>query len=371
MIQVDRRIFIHFDYTLPFLLAPIIIMSYFLVHELHPALADKQLIYFTTALITFAIFFLLPIRKLLWLIPIFYWLNIGLLLSVKFLGVTKFGAQRWVEIPFVNFTIQPSEITKIAFIMMLGYLIKNNPPNSEKGYGFVEFLKFSVYILIPFVLILTQPDLGSALIFLIVGYGVLFIVGVNYKIWLWILLSIVVTAPLIYSSLHDYQKKRIKDFVAEKPSYHVRQSIIAIGSGGLIGQVESEATQSHLKFLPIAMSDFIFSFYIERFGFWGGVILIVVYSLIILHLLMILVYMKGDYLTQVVAASLAFLFFLYTGINIAMTLGLAPVVGLPLPLFSYGGSSFLTFVILIGILENLLSFQHDELYDSVKYNIKD
>ena len=371
MIQIDRRIFIHFDYTLPFLLAPIIIMSYFLVHELHPALADKQLIYFSTAFITFALFFLLPIRKLLWMIPIFYWINIGLLLSVKFLGVTKFGAKRWLEVPFLNFTIQPSEIMKIAFIMMLGYLIKNNPPDSEKGYGVSEFLKFTVYILIPFVLILTQPDLGSALILLIVGYGVLFIVGVNYKIWISILLSIAVAAPLIYSSLHDYQKKRIKDFIAEKPSYHVRQSIIAIGSGGLTGQDESEATQSHLKFLPIAMSDFIFAFYIERFGFWGGVILIVVYALIILHLLMILLYMKGDYLTQVVAGSLAFLFFLYTGINIAMTLGLAPVVGLPLPLFSYGGSSFLTFVILIGVLENLVSFQHDELYDSVKYNLKD
>jgi len=196
-------------------------------------------------------------------------------------------------------------------------------------------------------------------------------VGVNHKIWISILLSIAVAAPLIYSSLHDYQKKRIKDFIAEKPSYHVRQSIIAIGSGGLTGQDESEATQSHLKFLPIAMSDFIFAFYIERFGFWGGVILIVMYALIILQLLMILLYMKGDYLTQVVAGSLAFLFFLYTGINIAMTLGLAPVVGLPLPLFSYGGSSFLTFVILIGVLENLVSFQHDELYDSVKYNLKD
>ncbi len=125
MIQIDRRILIHFDYTLPILLAPIVAMSYFLIHELHPALADKQLIYFSTGLITFAIFFLLPIRKLLWLIPVFYWINIALLLSVKFLGVTKFGARRWLELPFLNFTIQPSEITKIAFIMMLGYLINH------------------------------------------------------------------------------------------------------------------------------------------------------------------------------------------------------------------------------------------------------
>jgi len=346
-------------------------MSYFLVQELHPALADKQLIYFSTGLIIFFIFFITPIRKLLWLIPVFYWGSIAMLLSVKFLGVSKYGAKRWLEVPFLNFTLQPSELTKISFILMLGYLIKNNPPNSERGYGFKDFLKFSFYIIIPFVLILTQPDLGSALIFLIVGYGVLFIIGVNYKIWISILVAIAIATPLIYSSLHNYQKKRITDFVSENPSYHVRQSIIAIGSGGLTGQVESEATQSHLKFLPIAMSDFIFAFYIERFGFWGGVLLIFVYALIILHLLSILIYMKGDYLTQVVSGSLALLFFLYTGINIAMTLGLAPVVGLPLPVFSYGGSSFLTFIILIAILENLLSFRHDELYDSVKYDFKD
>ncbi|MCH9813126.1 MAG: rod shape-determining protein RodA [Epsilonproteobacteria bacterium] len=368
MLQIDRRIFIYFDYILPLLLIPIISISYFLIQELHPELADKQLIYFSTGMVTFILFFLLPIRKLLWLIPLFYWINIILLLSVEFFGVTKLGATRWLEIPFVNFTIQPSEIMKIAMILMLGYLIKTHPPEEEHGYGIKEFLRFSFYIIIPFSLILMQPDLGSALILLFVGYGVLFVIGVNYKIWLSILLSVIIAAPLIYNSLHEYQKVRIKDFLAEKPSYHVRQSIIAIGSGGLSGQEESEATQTHLKFLPIAMSDFIFSFYIERFGFWGGVILIMIYALIILHLLLVILYMKGDYLIQVLASSLAFLFFLYTGVNIAMTIGYAPVVGLPLPLFSYGGSSFMTFIILIGILENLLSFRHDRLYDSITYN---
>ncbi len=367
MLRIDRRIFMHFDYILPFLLIPIIVMSYFLVQELHPSLADKQLIYFSASLVIFVFFFLVPVRKLLWIIPLFYWFNVLLLVSVKIFGVTKFGAKRWLEIPFLNFTIQPSEMMKISFVLMLAYLVKNSPPDFEKGYGFFNFLKFSFYIVVPFLLIATQPDLGSALILLIMGYGILFIVGVNYKIWLSILLSIAVSAPLIYNSLHDYQKKRISDFISEKPSYHVRQSIIAIGSGGLGGQVESEATQTHLKFLPIAMSDFIFAFYVERFGFWGGVALILIYALIILHLLMILLYLKGDYFTQVVASALALLFFLYSGVNIAMTIGYAPVVGLPLPLFSYGGSSFLTFVMLIGILENLLSFRHDTLYDSIKY----
>ena len=206
MIQIDRRIFIHFDYTLPILLIPLVSMSYFLIHELYPILADKQLIYFLTGLVVFFIFFIMPIRKLLWFIPVFYWLNVTLLLSVKFFGVTLLGAKRWLEIPFVHITIQPSELTKISFIMMMAYLIYKSPP-PEKGYNFFQFLKFSIYILIPFVLILIQPDLGTALILLFVGYGILFIVGVNYKIWLFILAFFVAFAPLVYNHLEDYQKK--------------------------------------------------------------------------------------------------------------------------------------------------------------------
>ncbi len=367
MLQVDKRIFIHFDYFLPLLLFPIIVISYFLVEELQPALSDKQLIYFSIGIIIFMVFFLLPIRKLLWMIPFFYWVSIVLLVSVKFFGVYRHGAKRWLEIPFINFTIQPSEVMKVSFILMLAYLIKSNPPDKDKGYDFIDFIKISIYIVIPFVLILIQPDLGSALIFLFVGYGILFIIGVNYKVWISLFVVVAVSTPLIYNSLENYQKARIKDFISEKPSYHVRQSIIAIGSGGLTGQKQSEATQANLDFLPVATSDFIFSYHIERFGFLGGFILIVVYTVIILHLLMILLYSKGDYLIQVVSGSLALLFFLYTGVNIAMTIGYAPVVGVPLPFFSYGGSSFLTFVILFGILENLLSFRYDTLYDSIKY----
>ncbi len=367
MLRIDRRIFIHFDYILPLLLIPIIFSSYFLVDELNPILAQKQLLYFIIGLVIFVFCFLLPIRKLLWIIPIFYWLNIALLISVNFFGVSKLGAKRWIEIPFLGFTIQPSEIIKVAFVLMLAYLISNSPPDKDKGYGIKEFIRLSFYILVPTVLILFQPDLGTALIVLLMGFGILFIVGVNYKIWLFILFIISISAPLAYNYLEPYQKKRISDFLSKEPSYHVRQSIIAIGSGGLTGQDESQATQSHLKFLPVVTSDFIFAFLVERFGFWSGVALIVIYFLIILHLLMVLIYLKGDYFSQVVILALVFMFFLYSGVNIAMTVGYAPVVGLPLPLFSYGGSSFLTFMILIGIFENLISFRHDSLYDSIKY----
>ncbi len=367
MIKIDRRIFLHFDYILILLILPIIATSYFLVHELHPTLAHKQIVYFGAGVGVFLFFFIVPIRRILWVIPIVYWLNVALLVAVHFFGVSKLGARRWLEIPFVHLTIQPSELMKIAFIMMLGYLIYQKPPSERYGYGFKDFFRFSVYILIPFLLIAKEPDLGSAIILLLVGYGVLFIIGINNKIWISILLIIGLSAPVIYTNLHPYQKKRITDFVAEKPSYHVRQSVIAIGSGGLFGQTQEGATQTHMKFLPIAVSDFIFAFYIERLGFVGGLFLLGAYALIVLHLMMVVRYMRSNYLIQVVAASLAILFFLYSGINIAMTIGYAPVVGLPLPLFSYGGTSFISFMILIGIFENLISFRHDTLYDSIKY----
>lgn len=367
MIQIDRRIFLHFDYILILLLVPIIAISYFLVNELHPSLAHKQLLYYGAGVVAFLFFFLIPVRRLLWLIPVIYWSNIVLLLSLSFLGVKKLGARRWLELPLLHFTIQPSEIMKIAFVMMLAYLIYQHPPDEKRGYGLKDFAKFSLYILIPFVLIAKEPDLGSALILLFVGYGVLFIIGVNYRIWVTIFVILAISAPLIYASLKPYQKKRISDFLSEKPSYHVEQSIIAIGSGGLTGQSREDATQTHLKFLPIAVSDFIFSFYIERFGFWGGVALIALYMMLILYLMMMVLYMKSNYLIQTVAASLALLLFFYSAINIAMTLGYAPVVGLPLPLFSHGGTSFITFMILFGILENLLSFRNDPLHDSVTF----
>ena len=367
MFWIDRRILIHFDYIVPMLILPIIGISYFLIDELYPLLANKQLIYFIASLLLFVFFFLFPMRKFSWLIPFFYWLNVLLLLSVKLFGVSRLGAQRWLEIPFVNFTIQPSELMKPAMILMLAYLIKNRPPDTDKGYGLRDFLTLSLYIMIPFLLILKQPDLGTALILFFLGYGILFIIGVHYKIWLSILAMIVLLAPLVYNNLQDYQKKRIHDFLAEKPSYHVRQSIIAIGSGGISGKSEEKATQAHMKFLPIATSDFIFAFFMERFGFWGGLTLIGIYALLILHFLMMTLYMKGDYFSQVLSSSLALMFFLYTGVNIAMTIGYAPVVGLPLPLFSYGGSSFITFIILIAIFENLVAFRFDKYHNSYGY----
>lgn len=366
MISLNRRVLTHFDFLQPLLILPIIILSYLLVSEANEALAHKQLVYFAIGFFAFSFFFLVPIRKLEWVIPTVYWINILLLISVEFFGVSKLGAQRWLEIPFVNFTIQPSEIMKPAFILMLAYLIKQTPPDIN-GYKWKEFIKLSFYILLPFALIAREPDLGTALVLAIVGFGVLFIVGVDKKIWYSLVIFVAISGPFLYGSLHPYQKKRILDFVGEKPSYHVQQSIIAIGSGGMSGKEKDEATQTKFKFLPIATSDFIFAYYVERFGFVGGVVLILIYALLIVHLLTLNYKVEGDYFAMVVTSSITLLIFVYMSVNIAMTVGFAPVVGLPLPFFSYGGSSFITFMALFGTLQNLLAFRFDPTYRFIKY----
>ena len=359
----DKRIVSHFDYLLILFVLPLIYLSYHLISETNEILANKQLIYFTLSFFTFIIVFILPIRKKLRWIPFLYWIGILLLLAVEFWGVTKLGATRWLPLPFLNTTMQPSELIKPIYILMLGYLIHNRPP-PEKGYNFIDFLYFSFYILLPFVLIAKEPDLGTALVLLLVGYGILFIVGVNWKIWSSIILIIGISSPFIYTYLiKDYQKKRITDFISEKPSYHVQQSIIAIGSGGLVGKLSEEATQTQLKFLPIATSDFIFAYFVERYGFLGAIGLIFIYGLLIAHLLTLNYYFKDDYVIRVFASGLGLLLFFNMSVNILMVIGFAPVVGLPLPLFSYGGSSFINFIILFAILENLLAFRYMDLYN--------
>ena len=202
MLQIDRRILTHFDFLLPILVLPVIAMSYFLISEVNTTLAQKQIIYFSIGFFAFLFFFLIPIKKFEWLIPFFYWITIILLVSVDFFGISRLGAKRWLDIPFVHFTIQPSEIFKPMFILMLAYLIKQNPPDKE-GYGWKNFFKLNIYILLPFFLIVKEPDLGTAIVLLLVGYGTLFIIGVNKKIWLTLFIIVGISGPFLYNSLHD------------------------------------------------------------------------------------------------------------------------------------------------------------------------
>lgn len=370
MFFLDKRIISRFDYLILFFVAILLFLSNMLIAEISEMLANKQLIYFLFGFFAFAIFIFVPIRKIVRIIPFFYWLGILLLLLVDLIGVTKLGAQRWIEIPGIGLTLQPSELIKPAYYLMLGYIISKKPPPID-GYNIKDFAHISIYILIPFFLIAKEPDLGTALILLLTGYGVLFIIGVNWKIWTTIILAISIASPVIYSNfIKDYQKKRIIDFVSEEPSYHVQQSIIAIGSGGVFGKDAEDATQGQLKFLPIATSDFIFAYVVERHGFFGASLLVGVYVLLIFQILSVNYYYGDDYLLRGFANGVGLLFFISMAVNILMVIGFAPVVGIPLPMFSYGGSSFLNFIILLGILQHLVAFKFKNLY-SYERVIKD
>ena len=360
----DKRIFKYFSYSLMLQLIPIFAISSFLIHEINIKLFNKQMVYYFIAFIAFVIVAFIPWRRIMWwFAPLFYLINLGLLIAVEFVGKSILGAKRWIELPGIHITIQPSEFIKVNVIMLLAYLISKRPP-PKRGYGLFQFIKLSLVIVIPFLIIAKEPDLGTALVLLITGYGILFLIGVNWKIWMTLLILAGAGAPVIYEyGLKPYQKKRIHDML-NKPSYQVRQALIAIGSGGMEGKPRENATQTQLKFLPVSSTDFIFAYLGERLGFKGMVTVIGLYILLIFNLLYISWKHKQDYYIKTFAGGLAFLIFVYMGVNIFMIIGLAPVVGLPLPMFSHGGTSFIIFAVLFGILQNLIAFKDYSRYTS-------
>jgi rod shape determining protein RodA len=364
MFDYDKRIFKNFSYLLMLQLFPLFFISSYLIYEINEHLFQKQMIYYGIAAVAFMVSALIPWRRILWwFAPLFYLVNLALLIAVEFVGKSVLGAQRWIEIPGIGITIQPSEFIKVNVIMMLAYLISKKPP-PKSGYGLMGFFVLSLVIIIPFVIIAKEPDLGTALVLLITGYGILFIIGIDWKIWVTLLILAGAGAPLVYEhGLKPYQKKRIHDMI-NKPSYQVRQALIAIGSGGIEGQNKEDATQTQLKFLPVSSTDFIFAYLGERFGLKGMVTVISLYILLILHLLYLSAKYSRDYLIKTFSSGLAFLFFVYMGVNIFMIIGLAPVVGLPLPMFSRGGTSFIIFAVIFGILQNLIAFKDYNRYTS-------
>jgi len=359
--QFDRRILKHFEFIIIIQLLPLFAISSWLIFEINTGLFWKQMLYYAVAFIAFIVAFLIPWTRMKWIIPFLYGFNLLLLLSVKLFGKSVLGAKRWLTLPG-GLTIQPSEFMKVSVILMLAYFIAKNPPPRE-GYDIRMFAKLSAIILVPFILVAIEPDLGTGSVLLLTSMGILFVIGVNWKIWATIGTIVIALSPIGYEyGLKDYQKQRIANFVGE-PSYHVQQSLIAIGSGGIVGQSKEEATQTQLKFLPISSTDFIFGYLGERFGFVGTLVVILLYAFLVLNLFSIAQQATDNYYIQVMASGIGFLFFIYMGVNIAMTIGLAPVVGVPLPMFSHGGTSFIIFAFLLGILQHLLAFRFYFLYN--------
>ncbi len=281
--------------------------------------------------------------------PWIYLVGILLLLAVMVVGDISKGAQRWLDLGVVRF--QPSEIMKLAVPMMMGWFFAEKPLPPR----WLHLLGGVLITAIPFILIAEQPDLGTALVVGSAGAFALFLAGLSWMIMLGLAVLAGGAIPLFWTFImHDYQRQRVLTFLDPETDplgagYHIIQSKIAIGSGGIYGKGWLNGTQSHLDFLPEGSTDFIFAAFLEEFGLVGGCLLLTLYFFIIARAL----YMASrapDTYTRLLAGSLALIFFLYAFVNTGMVSGLLPVVGLPLPLFSYGGTSLVTIMAGFGIL---------------------
>ena len=296
--------------------------------------------------------FIPPHKYKIWT-PWIYSTGLILLIAVMLMGKIGKGAQRWLDLGFFRF--QPSEIMKLAVPMMAAWYVDRK----SLPIDFKTLLITAAFIFIPAVLIAKQPDLGTGIMVISAGLCVIFLAGIRMRVVLLITLALGMAAPLLWHVMHDYQKQRIITLLNPEhdplgAGYHIIQSKIAIGSGGAFGKGWLSGSQSHLNFLPEHATDFIFAVSGEEFGFVGSVILIVLVVLISLRSLHIARHAQTCF-TRLLAASLAMIFFLSAFVNIGMVMGILPVVGIPLPLVSYGGSAMVTFMASFGILMSISS----------------
>ena len=282
------------------------------------------------------------------------------LLLVFSLGVIRLGAQRWLKFAWFNF--QPSEFAKLAIIIFLArYFSRKSIDDTSLLSGkfgiFQGIILPLIFVVVPMFLIIEQPDLGSGLMLMLVFVGLLYLTNVRLKYIFMLLATLVLPLPFFWHFLHDYQKQRLLVFLNPNidplgAGYTVIQSRIAIGSGGFLGRGWLRGSQSQLYFLPESHTDFIFATFSEQWGFLGSSLLILMYYLIIRQGF-IIAQRTADSFGRLLAYGISFLLALQVFINIAMSMGLAPVVGLPLPIMSYGGSSVVVTFIALGILVNI------------------
>lgn len=289
---------------------------------------------------------------------ILYAISLFLLIVVEFLGTIGMGAQRWIDLYF--FTLQPSEIMKVTLIMALARYFHNI--RLEDAQRLTPLLLPTLMIAVPAILVLRQPDLGTMIILVFAGLSIFFVAGMRLWIILASLMSTVAAVPILWNLLHDYQKKRVLTFLNPEndpldSGYHILQSKIALGSGGFFGKGYKLGSQSHLNFLPEKQTDFIFAMYCEEFGILGGYVLILLYSCLVYYGYALSLKSRSAY-GRFLGIGLTTLFFLYVFINMAMVTGLLPVVGIPLPLLSYGGTAMITIMMTLGLLMSVAVHRH-------------
>ena len=302
------------------------------------------------------------------MVPIWFWRNMAalayglsllLLVGVELFGTVGMGAQRWIDLGFMR--LQPSELTKITLVMMLAAYYDWLPATRTSRPLWV--LLPVLFILVPTAMVLRQPDLGTAILMLAAGGAVMFLAGVHWAYFAAVIAAGVGMVGAVFQSrgtpwqlLKDYQYRRIDTFLdpGSDPlgaGYHITQSKIALGSGGWAGRGFMQGTQSRLNFLPEKHTDFIFTTLAEEFGFIGGMSLLTLYALIILFCIASALAAR-DRFSSLVTLGIAFTFFLFFAVNMSMVMGLAPVVGVPLPMVSYGGSAMLVLMAAFGIVQS-------------------
>ncbi|WP_457677035.1 rod shape-determining protein RodA [Thiolapillus sp.] len=345
---------IHLD--LPLLTGLLLLSGYGLVilysasgQDLHQV--EKQAL---RLLIAFgAMFFLaqIPPQTLRRWSPWLYGIGVSLLVAVLVMGVMGKGAQRWLDLGFMRF--QPSELVKLAAPMMLAWFLSSKPlpPNWK------QILVSLVLLAVPVLLIAKQPDLGTAILVASSGLFVLFLAGISWRLIIGLGLLAAAAAPAVWYLMHDYQRRRVLTFLNPESDplgsgYHIIQSKIAIGSGGIYGKGWLNGTQSQLEFLPERHTDFIFAVLGEEFGFIGILFLLAIFLFIILRGLYMASQAQDSY-SRLLAGALVLVFFVYLFVNMGMVSGILPVVGVPLPLVSYGGTSLVTLMAGFGMLMSI------------------
>jgi rod shape determining protein RodA len=285
-----------------------------------------------------------------------YWIYVAalaLVFAVDLRGIIGMGAQRWIDLGFLQ--LQPSEVMKIALVLALARYFHCLPPDNI---GRLRYLLVpALMIAVPVLLVLKQPDLGTAMMLLAAGGALLFLAGVPFRMFAVAAAGAIAAAPLAWSMLRGYQKSRLYTFLDPErdplgAGYHILQSKIALGSGGLFGKGFLEGTQSHLSFLPEKQTDFIFTMIAEEFGLVGGLILLALYLVVLVYAFAIALRSRSRF-GHLLGLGIATNFFLYAFINTAMVTGLIPVVGVPLPLISYGGTAMIAVLLGFGVLMNI------------------
>jgi len=347
---------IHVDWPLLGLLLAVIAFGMLILYSasnqnLSMVLRQSMRLFF--ALSIMAIFAMIPPHKYKIWTPWIYGVGLALLIAVMIMGKIGKGAQRWLDLGVFRF--QPSEIMKLAIPLMTAWYLDRKPVPIDLR----TLLVAVILIFIPALLIAKQPDLGTAIMVIFAGLSAIFVAGIRIRILFIVSILASCSAPLLWHVMHDYQKKRIITLLNPEldplgAGYHIIQSKIAIGSGGAFGKGWLQGSQSHLNFLPEHATDFIFAVSGEEFGFVGSSILIVLCIFVALRGLHIAREAQTSF-TRLLAASLAMTFFLSAFVNIGMVMGILPVVGIPLPLVSYGGTAMVTFLASFGILMSISS----------------